>query len=144
MDKQEFISRASGYVLLVQNQFPEIAFSPVRYITVSAHMTKTLGCCKKFRKIGFCDLQFSSYLLSCSWEIIKNTILHEICHTAVNSRGHDSTFYKVAELVGKRFGVKIQRYATEAEWKEFSSFLPVHKVICEKCGYTWIIKPYCK
>lgn len=69
---------------------------------------------------------------------LKNTILHEICHMIVGTRGHDKVWKHYARVIGIHYDTVIQQYASaDAAVIVDSQRKYKHKLTCEYCGREW-------
>lgn len=94
----------------------KIALGKIIKISLN-HSYRAWGVCRKLPdntfQIELNDMLFENYASDAS---IKDTLLHEMCHTLPNSDGHDTEWQKAVNKLNTMFGYNIQS-ANDAESK---------------------------
>lgn len=98
------------------------------------------------KTLGRCTYQGGRYYISLNpnllkfgddgYNVIKDVIAHELCHTLPGCFNHGSEFHKYARLIGQLMGYKIDTKADVDASGYFRKYLPDanYKLICNKCG----------
>lgn len=102
--------------------------------------TSSLGRCRKYF-YGAYKVELSKYLLGCSEQLIKDTLLHEIIHTFPRCFNHSYNFKHFARIISEEFNANVQ---VKSNSKEFAEQRPVqtykYKITCLGCGATFYRK----
>ena len=98
------------------------------------------------KTLGRCTYQGGRYYISLNpnllkfgndgYNIIKDVIAHELCHTLPGCLNHGPEFHKYARLIGQLMGYKIDTKADVDASNYFGKYLPDanYRLICNKCG----------
>lgn len=132
-------------------------------IKIAKRNSKRYGCCKQeqpdkkskywqhgklqYREFKVHHIEISKWLMELNDNIIKNTIIHELIHCIPNCNNHGKDFKFYAKLVKNNLGYNITRLGNKEEdykksgldfKKEEKSIQYKYKVICQKCGQTFL------
>jgi len=105
-------------------------------------------CTKQHKSTGTsCYIEISrEYFLNASDYQVRNTIMHEICHTAVGAKHHDAFWQTVAAKCNNAFGYSIQRVGGGVEEGTSKYTLERepyrYEVVCD-CGHFWKYRRNC-
>lgn len=130
-------------------------------ICFSKRNTKRYGCCKQeqpvktdyhikrykndfrvvYNKFKKHHIEISKWVMELNYDIIKNTIIHEIIHCFPNCNNHGKMFQEYASFINKKLGYNIKTLGNKEEdfkesnleYKENLSTYK-YKIICKGCG----------
>lgn len=128
-------------------------------ICISKRNNKRYGCCKpeipdekyktvarkgfryivKFENYKKYTIEISRWVLDLNYDIIKNTIIHELIHCLAYCNNHGINFKKYAKLINAKLGYNISRVGnkkedfqdSKLEYKEKEEYK--YKIQCKKC-----------
>ena len=105
---------------------------------LNGRLSRSLGrCC--FPKQGPIRIEIQKdFFFKGKEEDLKNTICHELIHSACKEDGHTGRWLKYAKIMNQH-GYDIHR----TSMVEFDKTTP-YQVYCPKCGHIWYYKTYCK
>lgn len=98
------------------------------------------GLCKK-QPDGTYHIELSKYLFEngASEDGIKNTLLHEICHTVPNGHGHKSGWLIAANKLNNMYGYQIHRTDSAERMGVSLDYKPAKYIChCKKCGQQFV------
>ena len=100
------------------------------------HAINTHGWCMTYANNNGFILGISCYRVADGWNVVKETILHELCHAiASHGAGHGKEWQDIAKQVGDIYGVHIKRCSAHSIKVEEETKRYVVK--CDNCGATW-------
>lgn len=110
---------------------------PIKY-AMNGRLFRVLGRCIKRNYGTDITIELStSFVNACiennSMDILKNTILHEMCHALPKGGGHGTQWKHYAYIIGKKANTDINRIANE----EDSALLvqsAKYVIVCQSCG----------
>lgn len=114
--------------------------SNVYNVRISNRMTRTCGRCKRTSPNRYLITISANYIRNASPKGLHNTIMHEVCHSALNCYNHGSVWKKVVEKVNMAYGYSIERFNKDKLYMSFRESNAKYGIFCEECHK--IITPY--
>lgn len=111
---------------------------PIKYIKFTRAIN-TFGTCTKYAKYNYCIISISERCFFSGEDKVRNTILHELCHSIRGTVGHGSTWQRYAKEIGEIYNTNITQYATKEECANSAKYVESRynwEVTCEVCGNT--------
>lgn len=93
---------------------------------------RTLGRCYKNSESTFFVIYLNPKMYDMSEKLIKETLIHELIHTAERCFDHKYMFQAYADKVSRILGYNIETKCTSDEWQQAKTYK--YKLTCVKCG----------
>lgn len=115
--------------------------------------TKTLGSCYSNKNDDGsydCSIVLNEIMLNYSDSQIRKTIVHEVAHAICPLEHHNANWKRSANLLGKKWGYKIERFSTDTEINDTLAQMKAKKrqykyeLYCPRCGLSWKYERICK
>lgn len=115
-----------------------IDYGTITDVKINQRTTSWGRCCRQ--PDGTYRIELSKYLFDSDTETgLKNTILHEICHTVRNGGGHKRGWLIAAQKLNDRFGYRIKRCDTSEDKNVAPIEKPVRYILqCKSCGNQYV------
>lgn len=105
----------------------------VEKVLVDSRKTSRNGICRF--KDGKCTIEINEYMLKIPYEYLLRTMLHELLHTYVDSKGHGGMWKARTVTLYKKKGIIINRTNDYSELGVEYKKRPVkYEFRCKKCG----------
>ena len=113
----------------------------VRSITVNPKINYAWGRCIIYNT-GACRIEINRKLMrrTVPETSLRDTILHELCHTVENGRGHKNGWRLAAEKIRQSCGISLSTTGTADELQVFESDHEKAKYVFKCCGCGQIVK----
>lgn len=107
-------------------------------VTINTRATKRLGQCSKRGEKYY--IQISSFIITEDKKALKETLAHEVLHTAYGCMNHGETWKKYANIMNRKYGYDITRTKNIASLGTLGIIKPVtnhltnYTIKCQGCG----------
>lgn len=105
-------------------------------VTINTRATKRLGQCSKRGDRYY--IQISSFIITEDKKALKETLAHEVLHTAKDCMNHGNIWKRYAYMMNRKYGYNITRTKDAACYGIINPIIKTANYIikCEKCGQT--------
>ena len=105
-------------------------------VTINTRATKRLGQCSKRGNRYY--IQISSFIITEDKKALKETLAHEVLHTAKDCMNHGNIWKRYAYMMNRKYGYNITRTKDAACYGIINPIIKTANYIikCEKCGQT--------
>ena len=103
-----------------------------RVLLLNKRNKRTLGRCHRNLGSTYFTIYLNPKMYDMSEKLIKETLIHELIHTAERCFDHKYMFQAYANKVSRILGYNIETKCTSDEWQQAKTYK--YKLTCVKCG----------
>lgn len=115
-----------------------ITYGHITSVKVNERLRSTWGQCVHDMADGSCEIRIHPSLVdeSTPFELLCNTMHHELIHSMPDTNGHDATFKRYARMLNDKYGYNIQTYVSNAARERNQAYQSrfTFFAVCENCG----------